>query len=224
MSDLTKRQREVLDCIIRGVVDNGMPPTYREIGEDLDIRSTNGVSEHVNMLIRKGYIERPSSGNKADKSKDGKSKRGRGLARGLVLTNKAEALLERDVVSVPILGNVAAGQPILAEEHADEFLKFDQSITGGHRHVFALRVKGESMINEGILDGDIVLVRKQETARDGDIVVAIIDGEATVKTFFRERNRIRLQPANDTMRPIYVSSESEAGISGKVIGSFRQYR
>jgi repressor LexA len=146
------------------------------------------------------------------------------LARGLVLTNKAEALLERDVVSVPILGNVAAGQPILAEEHADEFLKFDQSITGGHRHVFALRVKGESMINEGILDGDIVLVRKQETARDGDIVVAIIDGEATVKTFFRERNRIRLQPANDTMRPIYVSSESEAGISGKVIGSFRQYR
>jgi len=164
----------------------------------------------VNMLIRKGYIERPQSG--------------RSLARGLVLTNKSEALLERDVVSVPILGNVAAGQPILAEEYADEVLKFDQSITGGHRHVFALRVKGESMINEGILDGDIVLVRKQSTANDGDIVVAIIDGDATVKTFFRERNRIRLQPANDTMRPIFVGSESEAGISGKVIASFRQYR
>jgi repressor LexA len=210
MSDLTKRQKEVLECIIRGVVNNGMPPTYREIGEELGIKSTNGVSEHVNMLIRKEYIERPQSG--------------RSLARGLVLTNKSEALLERDVVSVPILGNVAAGQPILAEEYADEVLKFDQSITGGHRHVFALRVKGESMINEGILDGDIVLVRKQSTANDGDIVVAIIDGDATVKTFFRERNRIRLQPANDTMRPIFVGSESEAGISGKVIASFRQYR
>ena len=107
------------------------------------------------------------------------------MARGLVLTNKSEALLERDVVSVPVLGTVAAGIPILAEEHADEVLKFDQSITGGHRHVFALRVKGESMINEGILDGDIVLVRKQETAKDGDIVVALIDGDATVKTFLK---------------------------------------
>ena len=210
MSDLTRRQKEVLDCIIRGVVNNGMPPTYREIGEELSIKSTNGVSEHVNMLIKKGYIERPSSG--------------KSLARGLVLTNKSEALLERDVVSVPILGNVAAGIPILAEEHADEVLKFDQSITGGHRHVFALRVKGESMINEGILDGDIVLVRKQETAKDGDIVVALIDGDATVKTFFRERSRIRLQPANDSMRPIFVGSESEAGICGKVIASFRSYR
>ncbi len=210
MNELTKRQKEVLDCIIRGVVNNGMPPTYREIGEELGIKSTNGVSEHVNMLIRKEYIERPNGG--------------RSLARGLVLTNKSEALLERDVVPVPILGNVAAGQPILAEEYADEVLKFDQSITGGHRHVFALRVKGESMINEGILDGDIVLVRKQATANDGDIVVAIIDGEATVKTFFRERRRIRLQPANDTMRPIFVGSESEANISGKVIASFRQYR
>ena len=210
MSDLTRRQKEVLDCIIKGVVNNGMPPTYREIGEELSIKSTNGVSEHVNMLIKKGYIERPSSG--------------KSLARGLVLTNKSEALLERDVVSVPILGNVAAGIPILAEEHADEVLKFDQSITGGHRHVFALRVKGESMINEGILDGDIVLVRKQETAKDGDIVVALIDGDATVKTFFRERSRIRLQPANDSMRPIFVGSESEAGICGKVIASFRSYR
>lgn len=210
MSDLTRRQKEVLDCIIRGVVNNGMPPTYREIGEELSIKSTNGVSEHVNMLIKKGYIERPSSG--------------KSLARGLVLTNKSEALLERDVVSVPILGNVAAGIPILAEEHADEVLKFDQSITGGHRHVFALRVKGESMINEGILDGDIVLVRKQQTAKDGDIVVALIDGDATVKTFFRERSRIRLQPANDSMRPIFVGSESEAGICGKVIASFRSYR
>jgi len=210
MSDLTRRQKEVLDCIIKGVVNNGMPPTYREIGEELSIKSTNGVSEHVNMLIKKGYIERPSSG--------------KSLARGLVLTNKSEALLERDVVSVPVLGNVAAGIPILAEEHADEVLKFDQSITGGHRHVFALRVKGESMINEGILDGDIVLVRKQETAKDGDIVVALIDGDATVKTFFRERSRIRLQPANDSMRPIFVGSESEAGICGKVIASFRYYR
>ena len=209
MSDLTKRQREVLKCIVQAVMKNGMPPTYREIGEELNIRSTNGVSEHVNMLIKKGYIERPSSG--------------RGLARGLLLTNKSEAWLERDVVSVPILGNVAAGSPIMADEHVEDVLKFDQSIIGGNRRVFALRVKGESMINEGILDGDIVLVREQKTANDGDIVVALIDGEATVKTFFRERTRIRLQPANDTMRPIFVSSEQDAGICGKVVGSFRQY-
>jgi repressor LexA len=111
MKDLTPRQKAVLDCIISGVVNNGMPPTYREIGEELEIKSTNGVSEHVNMLIRKGYIERPNTG--------------RSLARGLVLTNKSEALVEHDVISVPVLGNVAAGIPILAEEHADEVLKFD---------------------------------------------------------------------------------------------------
>ena len=111
----------------------------------------------------------------------------------------------------------------MADEHIEEVLKFDQSITGGNRRVFALRVKGESMINEGILHGDIVLVREQKTARDGDIVVALIDGEATVKTFFKERTRIRLQPANDTMRPIFVGSESEAAICGTVIASFRQY-
>ena len=209
MSDLTRRQKEVLDCIIRGVVHNGMPPTYREIGEELNIKSTNGVSEHVNMLIKKATSS---------------------VRTTVVVWHVAwfsrinqKHLLERDVVSVPVLGTVAAGIPILAEEHADEVLKFDQSITGGHRHVFALRVKGESMINEGILDGDIVLVRKQETAKDGDIVVALIDGDATVKTFFRERSRIRVATCQRQYAP-YLSDPSLTGICGKVIASFRHYR
>lgn len=209
MEELSKRQREVLEFIINKISNNNIPPTYREIGEALGIRSTNGVSDHIRMLIKKGYIER--------------SKEGRGLARGLILTPKANLMLESDIVSVPVLGKVAAGLPIIADEHCDQILRLDQSLTQGMNMVFALRVKGESMINEGILEGDLVIVRKQITANDGDIVVAMVDGEVTVKTFFREKNRIRLQPANDTMRPIYVDSSSETIIRGRVISVIRTY-
>lgn len=210
MSELTKRQVEVLEYIINSTVRNGIPPTYREIGNALDIKSTNGVSEHVKTLVDKGFIERLQVGH--------------GKARGLILTDKCQAPMERGMVSVPVLGNVAAGQPILAEEHVLETIRMDQSMTHGNKNVFALRVKGESMINEGILDGDTIIVKSQQTAEDGDIVVAVIDGEATVKFFFQERNRIRLQPANDFMEPIYVGSTARANISGKVIGVYRSYR
>ena len=209
MEGLSKRQREVLDFIINKISNHNIPPTYREIGEALGIKSTNGVSDHIRMLIKKRYIERSSEG--------------RGLARGLLLTEKANVRMEEEIVSVPILGNVAAGLPMLADEHCDQVLKLDQSLTQGLNQVFALRVKGESMINEGILENDLVIVRKQSTANDGDIVVAMVDGEATVKTFFREKDRIRLQPANDTMRPIYVDSSQNAAIRGRVISVIRTY-
>ena len=209
MEELSKRQREVLEFIINKISNHNIPPTYREIGEALGIKSTNGVSDHIRMLIKKGYIER--------------STEGRGLARGLLLTEKANVTVEDEIVSVPILGKVAAGLPILADEYCDQVLKLDQSLTQGLNQVFALRIRGESMINEGILEGDLVIVRKQSTAKDGDIVVAMVDGEVTVKTFFRETDRIRLQPANDTMRPIYVNPSQETVIKGRVITVIRTY-
>ena len=208
MEDLSRRQKDVFQYILSTIQSRNMPPTYREIGEALSIASTNGVSDHVKALIRKGYVERPREG---------------GVARGLILTDKARRSLTDQIIDVPLLGQVAAGAPILADENLERTLRLDQSMTDGSRRVFALRVRGESMINEGILEGDIVIVKQQSTANDGDIVVALIDGEATVKTFFRERYRIRLQPANDTMFPIYVKSTDEAVVQGRVIGVYRSY-
>ena len=208
MEDLSRRQKDVFRYILSTIQSRNMPPTYREIGEALDIASTNGVSDHVKALIRKGYVERPREG---------------GVARGLILTDKARRALTDQIIDVPLLGQVAAGAPIIADENLERTLRLDQSMTDGSRKVFALRVRGESMINEGILEGDIVIVKQQSTANDGDIVVALIDGEATVKTFFRERHRIRLQPANDTMMPIYVHSSDEAVVQGRVIGVYRSY-
>ena len=209
MKDLSPRQKEVMDYILYTISHRNMPPTYREIGEALDISSTNGVSDHVKALIKKGYLRKPHPNG--------------GTARGLILTEKVRVIEEDDVVDVPLIGNVAAGVPFFADENFERNLRLDQSITRGSREVFALRVRGESMINEGILDGDLVIVRQQETAVDGDIIVALVDGEATVKTFFREKTRIRLQPANDTMAPIYVSSRVRKLIQGKVIGVYRSY-
>lgn len=209
MDDLSKRQKEVLDYIMYTISHRNMPPTYREIGEALDISSTNGVSDHVKALIRKGYLTRPNQSG--------------GSARGLILTDKSRVVEEDTVVDVPLVGHIAAGAPIWADENFEYNLRLDQSMTNGSRQVFALRVRGESMINEGILEGDIIIVQQQSTAVDGDIVVATIDGEATVKTFFKERSRIRLQPANDSMQPIYVDKMHENIIQGKVIGVYRSY-
>jgi repressor LexA len=209
MKDLSPRQKEALEYIMLTISQRNMPPTYREIGDALGISSTNGVSDHVKALVRKGYLERPSQGA--------------GMARGLILTDKARGPTSELVVEVPLLGQVAAGSPILADENYERTLRLDPSMTDGARRVFALRVRGESMINEGILEGDIVIVRQQSSANDGDIVVALIDGEATVKLFFRERHRIRLQPANDSMMPFYIDETSFASIQGKVIGVYRSY-
>ena len=209
MQELSRRQKEVLSYIQRSIAQRKMPPTYREIGDALGISSTNGVADHVKALIRKGFLTRLDSGG--------------GLARGLMLTEKSSLPREESIVEVPVLGHVAAGSPILAEENYERTLRLDRSMVNTSSAVFALRVRGESMIDEGILDGDIVIVRQQSTARDGDIVVALIDGDATVKTYFKERNRVRLQPAHPTMMSIYVDSSQQAMIQGVVIGVYRHY-
>lgn len=210
MEDLSKRQREVLDYIQSRILHNNIPPTYREIGDALGISSTNGVSDHVKALIKKGYIRKVSSGS--------------GAARGLILTEKSSVQRNDTVIDVPLIGTVAAGAPILAEESYERTLRLDASMADTSAPVYALRVRGDSMINAGIYEDDIVIVRQtQSSFRPGDIVVALIDGEATVKYFFRESNRICLQPANDHMKPIYIDPTQNSLIQGVVIGLYRQY-
>jgi repressor LexA len=209
--DLSPRQRDVLDFISSTLAHRQVPPTYREIGDALGIASTNGVADHVKALIKKGYLK------KIDPGPDGA-----GVARGLQLTDKAGSKRRGAVVSVPLVGHVAAGQPILAEENYERALHLDRGLVPDGV-IFALRVRGESMIEEGIHDGDFVIVKQQSTARNGDIVVALVDGDATVKHFFREGPRIRLQPANSDMEPIYVDASNTTLIQGLVVGVYRTY-
>jgi repressor LexA len=209
--DLSPRQRDVLDFISSTLAHRQVPPTYREIGDALGIASTNGVADHVKALIKKGYLK------KIDPGPDGA-----GVARGLQLTDKAGSKRRGAVVSVPLVGHVAAGQPILAEENYERALHLDRGLVPDGV-IFALRVRGESMIEEGIHDGDFVIVKQQSTARNGDIVVALVDGDATVKHFFREGPRIRLQPANSDMEPIFVDATNSTLIQGLVVGVYRTY-
>ncbi|HWP35317.1 MAG TPA: transcriptional repressor LexA [Thermodesulfobacteriota bacterium] len=200
--ELTDKQRQILEYIIEMVRTRGYPPTIRQIGTRFKISSTNGVRTHLSALERKGYIRRAPW-----------SARGIELVREMI----PEAA-EPDVVQIPVLGKVAAGQPILAQEHLAGYLYLDRSLARD-RNMFALKVQGDSMIEAGILEGDYVLVRPQPTAENGDIVVALIGDEATVKQFFREPDGVRLQPANSAMAPIRVRGDVQ--IIGKVTGLFR---
>ena len=173
MEDLSPRQRDVVDYICSTVAQRGIPPTYREIGDALGIASTNGVADHVKALIRKGYLRKVGGATG-------------GVARGMQLTPKARSVRRSSVVPIPVIGSVAAGQPILAEENYERTLHLDRTMVPPNASVYALRVRGESMIEEGIHDGDIVIVRQQDDARNGDIVVALVDGDATVKFYYRE--------------------------------------
>lgn len=202
METLTKRQSQVLTFVERSIEERGYPPTMREIGLHMGIRSTNGVNDHLKALERKGYIVR----------EDLKSRTLRPVA------PKSRAR------EVPLVGRVAAGQPLLAVENLEDTLRVDRSLVGEAEQVFALRVTGESMIKDGILDGDLVFVRSQETARSGEIVVALVDDEATVKRYYPEPDGVRLQPANDAMEPLWVRPETgvELRLLGVVIGVYRQ--
>lgn len=209
MEDLAPRQREILEYIAAIVDQKGVAPTYREIGDALNIKSTNGVSDHVKALIRKGYLQRPG---------------GHGSARSLRLTDRATTSFhDQATVGIPVIGRVAAGLPILAEENFESTLRLDASMVPAGATCFALRVTGDSMIEDGILDGDLVVVRQQQTARDGEIVVARVDDEATVKRFYREKGRVRLQPANSEMSPIYVDATADLNIVGRVVGLVRSF-
>lgn len=209
MEDLTARQQQILEFIASAVDQRGIAPTFREMGDALGIRSTNGVADHVKALERKGYIERPG---------------GRGSARSIRLTDRAVGSFhEESTVAVPLLGRVAAGIPALAVENYDSSIRVDSSMLPNGVPCFALTVSGESMIEDGILDGDMVVVRQTKTARDGDTVVARVGDEATVKRFYKEKGRIRLQPANSTMEPIYVGPDEDIEVMGKVIALIRQF-
>lgn len=208
MDDLTERQQEVLQFILAWNDQHGVPPSYREIGDHLGIRSTNGVSDHVKALVRKGHLERVG---------------GHGSARSLRVARAARRSLREDaVVGVPVLGRIAAGSPILAEEDHESTIQIDRGLMPDG-DVFGLVVKGESMIEDGIFDGDYVFVRRQPTCREGEIAAVLVEGEATVKRVFREKGRLRLEPSNASMSPIYVGRDvQEVEILGVVVGVYRR--
>jgi repressor LexA len=199
---MTDRQREILDFITRSIAKRGYPPTLREIGSHFGIKSTNGVNDHLRALEKKGYLHREDLKSRA--------------LRPIVSTGQT--------VEVPILGKVAAGQPLLATRNYDDTVKVDRFFIGQNREVFALRVKGESMIEDGIFDGDFVFVKKQLQANPGETVVVMIDDEATVKRYYPEGETIRFQPANASMQPILVRKRDfkSVNILGIVIGVYRK--
>jgi len=196
-SQLTERQREVYDFIRDKIESRGYGPTVREIGQEFDIRSPNGVMCHLKALEKKGLILR-----------EGFS------ARAIQLVGYRPG-----AAGVPLLGRVAAGHPTQAIE-AKEWLEFND-LLGGDNH-FALKVRGNSMIDDHIQDGDFVVIRRQETARNGERVVAMVEGDATLKKFYKERNRIRLEAANGEFDPIYVKPEEDVRILGTLVGVLRK--
>lgn len=200
---LTDRQRAMLTYIEREVQTSGVPPSIRQIGQALGISSTNGVRAHLQALEKKGYIHRNSRTSRGIVSIDRLRRRG--------------AKHTTDLVEVPILGRVAAGQPILAVENQEGVLHLDPAFVK-NTETFALRITGDSMIGAGIYDGDYVLVQPQSSANNGEIVVALLDDSVTVKRLYREASGFRLQPENPALAPMYVP---EVQICGKVISLIR---
>ncbi|SNB45928.1 SOS-response transcriptional repressor, LexA [Geobacter sp. DSM 9736] len=194
---LTTRQKQVLDFVTTHLESNGYPPTLREVASHLQVSGTNGVLKHLDALERKGLIRRHA-----------------GSSRGMSLTGISPAL------SLPIVGTVKAGLPQTALEEIEGYLSVDRSMVSAEG-CFFLRVKGDSMINAAIIDGDLALVRPQQTAQNRDIVVAMTDGEATLKRFYRGGDHIRLQPENPNMAPIIIRKGEDISIIGKVIGVYR---
>ena len=221
MQGLTQRQQMVLDFIRQSITDRGYPPTLREIGARMGIRSTNGVNDHLRALERKGYLTREDMKSRALRPTGvGQTRAATELAPGLA----ALPANDDDLVEIQILGRVAAGLPLFAEEHVIDTVRIDRGLLKGGREVFGLRVQGDSMIDAGILSGDYIFVRKQLTASRGDIVVALIGDEATVKYYFPEKDYVRFQPANKTMAPILVRAVDfkPTMLLGVVVGVFRR--
>lgn len=205
MEKLTDRQQDILQIIKKLTAKKGYPPTVREIGEEANLHSPATIHFHLMQLVKKGYISKEDGSNRTIE----------------ILVPNEYLDEQEDVVKVPLLGKVTAGTPIEAIEHPDETFALPVELVGNIKEVFTLRVSGESMINVGIYDGDILIVERQQNANNGEIVVAMNkDNEATVKTFYKENGHFRLQPENDTMEPIILD---EVTILGKVIGLYRKF-
>ena len=197
---ISAKQQEILDFMKNEILNKGYPPSVREICEAVHLKSTSSVFSHLESLEKNGYIRR-------DPTKP----------RAIEIIDDAFNLTRREVVNVPVLGTVAAGQPLLAVQNIDNYFPIPaEYVPSGE--AFMLKVKGESMINAGIMDGDTILVERTESAHNGDMVVALVDDSATVKTFYKENGHVRLQPENDNMEPIIVPT---CQILGKVFGVFR---
>ncbi len=210
--DLTKRQQEIFDFIKTYSAKYGYPPTVRDIGKAVGLTSSSTVHAHLANLEKLGLLRRDPSKPRALELLD-RATRGAGAAVQEVLSKVTSP-------GLPLVGSVAAGQPILAEENIEEYVQVPQA-AGGEDGEYVLRVRGDSMIDAGILEGDYVVVRPQDTAGDGDIVVALVGEEATVKRFFRESDHVRLQPENQTMEPI---RSKDVRVLGRVVGLFRSVR
>jgi repressor LexA len=198
--DLTKRQQEIFDFVKRYVGEHGYPPTVRDIGKAIGLTSSSTVHAHLSNLEKLGVLKRDPTKPRAIE----------------VLVDKARSAVSSG--GLPLVGQVAAGSPVLADENIEEYVAVP-GIAGGDQGQFVLRVKGDSMINAGILEGDHVIVRKQDTAKNGEIVVALVGDEATVKRFFREQEHVRLQPENDAVAPILTR---EVKLLGRVVGVCRR--
>ena len=202
---ITDKQREILEYIKNEILNRGFPPSVREICEAVELKSTSSVHAHLETLEKNGYIRR-------DPTKP----------RTIEILDDNFNLLRREMVNVPVVGTVTAGQPILAVENIESYFPVPAEFMP-NQQCFILNVQGESMVNAGILDGDQVLVQQQPDAQNGEIVVALLGEEATVKRFYKEKNCYRLQPENDAMEPIIVDSDQEFKILGKVFGVFRLF-
>ena len=203
-SKLTPIQEKILDYIKEETLTKGFPPSVRDICAAVNLKSTSSVFTHLGNLEKKGYIKR-------DPTKP----------RAITICDDSFNMIRTEIVSIPVVGQVAAGAPILAEENIDSYIPIPASMCPKGSDAFILNVKGDSMINAGIYNGDQIFVEVCNTAKNGDQIVALIDDSATVKTFYKENNRIRLQPENDTMDPIIVD---DCKILGKVFGVMRFYR
>jgi repressor LexA len=199
---ISPKQSEILEYIKAEIINRGYPPAVREICEAVHLKSTSSVHSHLETLEKNGYIRR-------DPTKP----------RAIEIVDDDFNLLRREIVNIPLLGRVAAGEPIFAEQNIEGYFPLlAEDMPAGE--AFMLKVRGESMINVGIYDGDQIIVRRQQTAQNGDLVVALVDDSATVKTFYKEDGHYRLQPENDTMEPIIVE---QVEILGKVSGLYRHY-
>ena len=204
MKNLTNRQKEVLEFIARFTDENGYPPTVREIGDHFDI-SLRAVQDHIAACQKKGYLSQCQ-------------KRSRSIR---VLKNEEGVSETKAFTSrIPLLGSVAAGKPLLSEENVDGYVTIAEPFVRPGKTYFALRVRGSSMINAGILEGDLAIIEKADVASEGQIVVAVVDNAITLKRFYREENRIRLQPENPDFQPIYTN---DAHLAGIMVGLVRTY-